>query len=166
MKHLLKLAALILIIFCHIACRTIKNSNRQQSRNANRELVDSRIQEQESTKISISTAITDSSGRFYQATIFPVDTFQFSLRDGFKGKALKVEVRGLVKQLIRVKEVRSISHTRDSSETTKSSRKVESEQVSVTKSTKRKNNALLYFLAAGFLIMIGFALNKFRRNSF
>jgi predicted nucleic acid-binding Zn ribbon protein len=88
------------------------------------------------------------------------------LRDGFKGKALKVEVRGSVKQLIRVKEVRSISHTRDSSETTKSSRKVESEQVSVTKSTKRKNNALLYFLAAGFLIMIGFALNKFRRNSF
>ena len=166
MKHLLKLAAIILIFFSHIACRTIKNSNRQQSRNANRELVDSRIQEQESTKISLSTAITDSSGRFYQATIFPVDTFQFSLRDGFKGKALKVEVRGSVKQLIRVKEVRSISHTRDSSETTKSSRKVESEQVSVTKSTKRKNNALLYFLAAGFLIMIGFALNKFRRNSF
>ena len=165
MKHLLKLAALILIIFCHIACRTIKNSNRQQSRSADRELIDSRIQEHESTKISLSTVIADSSGRFYQATIFPVDTFQFSLQDGFKGKALKVEVKGSVKQLIRVNKTGSMTYTRDSAETTKSSRKVESEQVSATKSSKRKNNALVILVAAGLVIMIGFALNKFRRNS-
>ena len=165
MKHLLKLAALILIIFCHIACRTIKNSNRQQSRSADRELIDSRIQEHESTKISLSTVIADSSGRFYQATIFPVDTFQFSLQDGFKGKALKVEVRGSVKQLIRVNEAGSMIYTRDNAETTKSSRIVESEQVAASKSSKRKNHALVFLLSAGFVIMIGFALNKFRRNS-
>ena len=165
MKHLLKLAALILIIFCHIACRTIKNSNRQQSRISERELIDSRAQEQESTKISLSTAITDSSGQFYQATIFPVDTFQFSLRDGFKGKALKVEVRGSVKQLIRVNEAGSMTYTRDNAEATKSRRIVESEQVAASKSSKRKNNVLVILVAAGLVIMIGFGIKKLRRSS-
>ena len=165
MKHIFTLAALTLMIFTHSGCRTIKSTNRQQSRISERELIDSRIREHESTSISRSMVMTDSSGEYYQATIFPADTFQFSLRDGFKGKALKVEVRGSVKQLIRLNGVGSMTHTRDSSEEVKSTRKVESEQIPASKSTKRKNNALLFLFAAGFVIMIGFALSKFRRNN-
>ena len=164
MKHIIPLAALTLVIFTHSGCRTIKSTNRQQSRTSGRELIDSRIREHDSISISRSMVMTDSSGQYYQATIFPADTFQFSLRDGFKGKALKVEVKGSVKQLIRVNDLETVSHTRDSSEATKSTRKVESEQIAASKSTKRKNNALVILLAAGLVILIGFALNKFRRN--
>ena len=77
-----------------------------------------------------------------------------------------MEVRGSVKQLIRVNEAGSMTYTRDNAEATKSRRIVESEHVAISKSTKRKNNALVFLVAAGFVIMIGFALNKFRRNSF
>ena len=87
------------------------------------------------------------------------------MRDGFKGKAFKVEVKGSVKQLIRVNEAGSMTYTRDSAETTKSSRKVESEQVAASKSSKRKNNALVILVAAGFVIMIGFGIKKLRRSS-
>ena len=76
-----------------------------------------------------------------------------------------MEVRGSVKQLIRVNKAGSISHTRDSAEATKSRRIVESEQVAASKSSKRKNNALVILVAAGFVIMIGFGIKKLRRSS-
>jgi len=76
-----------------------------------------------------------------------------------------VEVRGSVKQLIRVNKAGSISHTRDSAEATKSRRIVESEQVAASKSSKRKNNALVFLVAAGLVIMIGFGIKKLRRSS-
>ena len=42
--------------------------------------------------------VSDSSEAAYKVLIFPVDSFQFSIRDGFKGKATRVEILGTMKK--------------------------------------------------------------------
>ena len=57
---------------------------------------------QESNNYSRSASLTDSSERKYQLTIFPVDTFHFSLQNGFIVKASKVVLTGSGKQVVRL----------------------------------------------------------------
>jgi len=99
LKTIFKLTSLILIIISQSACRTTKLSNRHQDRIAVMEQTETRSREQENKQYSRSYSITDSSGQFYQITIFPADSFQFALHEGFKGKASKVEIRGSIRQL-------------------------------------------------------------------
>ena len=48
--------------------------------------------------IVMKRAVLDSNEAAYTVVIYPVDAFQFSLQDGFKGSATKVEVSGFVRQ--------------------------------------------------------------------
>ena len=156
---------LIVVILSQSACRTSKLTDRQQTRSSEAELFDIRSRGQQSTKLSRSSTITDSSGQFYQVTIFPADTFHFSMRDGFRGKALKIVVKGSKQELMQIAEFESIRNTRDSSKTVKSVHKIESEESSVIKSVKRKNIALLVLcLASGLALLIGFVWKRFSRS--
>lgn len=44
--------------------------------------------------------VRDSSDQSYQMRIFPVDTFTFSLQNGYQGKASLIEISGIRKQLL------------------------------------------------------------------
>lgn len=59
------------------------------------------ILEQETIHLSHAHSVTDSIGQVYQITIFPRDSFEFSMERGFMGKAAKVELTGLIRQLNR-----------------------------------------------------------------
>ena len=104
MKNISTLAALILVILTHSACRTSKYSNRQQTRLAVKEQFDIKTRVQEANDYSRSKSLTDSNGQSYQLTIFPADTFQFSMKNGFIGKALKVVLTGSSEQIIRLND--------------------------------------------------------------
>ena len=94
MRTNIKLAGMILIMLCHGACRTSKLSNRQRNVVSANEQTATRTIEQEDKQLSRISTLSDSSGHVYQLTIFPVDTFQFSPVNGFRGKASKIELIG------------------------------------------------------------------------
>ena len=86
----------------HSACRTSKNSNRQQTRMAVEELSEIRSRVQESNDYFSSKSLTDSNGQSYQLTIFLADTLQFSMKNGFIGKASKAVLTRSSEQIIRL----------------------------------------------------------------
>jgi len=45
-------------------------------------------------KDSRTIRLSDSTGNNYEVNIFPVDTFSFSLENGFKGKAFSISIKG------------------------------------------------------------------------
>lgn len=108
MKNIFTLPALILIILSHNGCRSTKTSNRHQNRVSVQEQYDIKARVQEFNDYSSSESLSDSSGRSFQLTIFPADTFQFSLQHGFIGKASKVVLRGSSKQVIRLTDTSRI----------------------------------------------------------
>lgn len=44
--------------------------------------------------------LTDSANELYSVSIFPADTFSFSALHGFRGKAAKIEISGLMQRVI------------------------------------------------------------------
>ena len=85
--------ALTILSFCH--CST-KNLTTQKSRTATSHAEDISIQTSESGAFQGSRiiAMSDSVNQQYRINIFPLDTFSFSLQNGFKGKASMIEVVG------------------------------------------------------------------------
>ncbi|MEJ7694643.1 hypothetical protein [Daejeonella sp.] len=99
MKHTITLATMILIIFSHGACRTSKLSARSKARHIVGERSDFKNRVMDINRYDKFKTITDSSHQSYQLTIFPADTFKFSIQNGFIGKATKIIITGSGSQL-------------------------------------------------------------------
>lgn len=90
------LESVLFISIAFTSCQTDKFLNRQKSK----------MQVSEDQKIMLSSALqarfqdshtirlSDSIGHTYQVDIFPLDTFIFSVENGFKGKAFNISIRG------------------------------------------------------------------------
>ena len=79
-------------------CSLMKTRNRlatSASSEAQTNVHESNMHQQ---SIVMKRAVLDSSEAAYTVVIYPADAFQFSLQDGFKGSATKVEVSGFVRQ--------------------------------------------------------------------
>ncbi|MEJ7780791.1 MAG: hypothetical protein WKF68_14505 [Daejeonella sp.] len=138
MKNRFEISALILIILTHSACRTSKFSSRQQTRLAVEEQSDMKSRVREVNRYVRSETITDSSGQSYQLTIFPADTFKFSLQNGFIGKASKVVVKGFSNQLIRISDTSTFSGSLTSETEGKMTREVTAKTGNRSTSVERK----------------------------
>lgn len=149
MKTIIKLASLILIILCQIACRSTKSSNRQKVNSTEIEQTETRSREQENKQYARSYSLTDSSGQFYQLTIFPVDSFQFSLREGFKGKANKVELRGSIHQLKRMTDSSVLILSANKQANSTRNRKVSIKKLDHAKSVKKTGLSWWWIFVAG-----------------
>ena len=99
-KHDKFLILLLLLIFG--ACRTEKFSVREQK--SGREVQVSTLSGKGQSRgyFFRSGTFADSNSHRYQVTIFPVDTFQFSIEKGFSGRAKQVDVKGLMRQTKRL----------------------------------------------------------------
>ena len=165
MKTIFKLAGVILIILCQSACRTHKLLNRQEDRSAAFEATDTHTREQQKKFYSMQSSIIDSSGQLYQVTIFPADTFQFSLQQGFKGKATKVEVKGSASHLKMVNDSATFSANNDSETRGTLIRKQETERLAKSKSVENKwLNWLPLCLAIAAMVMIVMIFLRFRKR--
>ena len=165
MKTIFKLAGMILIILSQSACRTHKLLNRQQDRSAAFEATDTHTREQQKKFYSIQSSIKDSSGQLYQVTIFPADTFEFSLQQGFKGKASKVELKGSASQLKMVNDSAIFSAINDREIRGTLIRKHDTEQLAKSKSVENKwLNWLPLCLAIAAMAMIVTIFLRFRKR--
>ena len=82
------------------ACRT-KNLSTQSSRMSNRHAEDISIHDVKRDSLQSSRVIElrDSVNKQYSVKIFPVDTFSFSIKGGYKGKARMIEISGIDQQV-------------------------------------------------------------------
>lgn len=167
MKTIFKLAGLILIILSQSACRTHKLTNRQQYRSAALELTDTHSREQQKEFYSLKSTIIDSSGQLYQVTIFPADTFEFSMQQGFKGKASKVELKGSIRQLKKLNDSATFSANKERETRSKIIKVHETERVINSKSLENKGfNWLQLCLAIAAAVLIAMIFPRFRKRIF
>ncbi len=119
MKITCVLAGMITIMLCHGACRTSKISSRQKAQLAFEMQSDVKSKLSEDKRFERTKSVIDSSGQSFQLTIFPVDSFKFSLQNGFVGKATKVIVKGSNDQMIRISDTIKSSVSLNSESETK-----------------------------------------------
>ncbi|MDO8994558.1 hypothetical protein [Daejeonella sp.] len=78
------------------SCQIDKFLNRQKSKmqisEDQKTMISSELQAR--LRDSHTIRLSDSTGHIYEVDIFPVDTFSFSLENGFKGKAFSISIKG------------------------------------------------------------------------
>lgn len=109
MKTLIKLSILVFIslIFGGLwSCGIGKVLNQSALLYSEKETVQSRVwtAENEFAENDRAIVLRDSGRDQYQVKIIPIDSFRYSLQDGFHGKALSIELTGSKDRLIRLEE--------------------------------------------------------------
>lgn len=164
MKNFILLTGMILIMSVQYACRANKFSNRQLNKLTRLEQTDTLIREQENIQLSHARSVTDSIGQVYQITIFPRDSFQFSMEKGFMGKAAKVELIGSIRQLNRVNDSIAFMVSKGKETKAKMIRKVESKQINNSKSVEKSRfNWWQACLAVGAVLLLGWVYQRYRK---
>ena len=153
MKTAIISAGVIIVILCHSACCTNKFKSRQQEQVTMLEQSNTGSWQETNSSLSYSSTVTDSSGQVYQVTIFPTDTFRFSMKHGFQGMATKIEVRGAINQVTRFVDTTSVLASEGKSTQEKLIRKVEEDRLGQTKSVKG-NSFDGFFLRICLLIVV------------
>ncbi|MDP3468285.1 MAG: hypothetical protein Q8S11_08120 [Daejeonella sp.] len=151
MKTLIQFGAMALIIFCGAACHSSKLMNRQQARLALKEQSNSKSRVLEHNQFERFEYLIDSSGHSYQLSIFPTDTFKFSLQEGFIGKASKVLIKGSGNQVIRITDTSKTSGTVSSELEEKVRNEVLAKSTERSVSVERKGG-LWIGIAAGLIV--------------
>lgn len=154
---------MILIMLCHGACRTSKYSNGEHIQTMEAEETNIKSSEQENKQYSLSRSIVDSIGQEYYVTIFPADSFRFSVQEGFFGKATKIELRGSEKQFSRINESITINASASRKSSSGVKRKTSNEETSRSRSMEKTRIPWILvcsILALGFLMV--FIWKRFR----
>lgn len=164
MKNFILLAGMILIMSVQYACRTTKFSTRKLDQLTRFEQTDTLIREQENIHLSRAHSVTDSIGQVYQITIFPRDSFQFSMEKGFIGKAAKVELIGSIRQLNRVNDSTVFMVSKGKETKSKMIRKQESRQINNSKSIeKNRFKGWQVWMVVGAVLLLGWVYQRFRK---
>ena len=92
---------MLLILISFSSCSTRK-LNKQKSESSSSAQSEIRMQDMMNDKIEAKRKIllTDTTKEQYSVIIFPADTFSFSARHGFKGKADRIELSGKLRRVI------------------------------------------------------------------
>ncbi len=164
MKNFILLAGMILIMSAQYACRTTKFSTRQLDKLTRLEQTDTMIREQETIHLSHAHSVTDSIGQVYQITIFPRDSFQFSVERGFIGKASKVELVGSIRKLNRVNDSTVLMVSKGKETKSKMIRKLESRQINNSKSVEKSRfKGWQVWVLVGAVLLLGWVYQRYRK---
>ena len=148
-QNRLQYSALIILIFCHC---TTKNLSTQKSRKAIHSTEDISIQSSERGFLQGSRIISmsDSVDNQYYIKIFPLDTFSFSLQNGFKGKASLIEVVGTRQEVKKIIDSSTIRAERQN-ETLYNNKSTSKESIASRqkKLQKKRSTLLLPMLTLG-----------------
>lgn len=137
-KIIQKAAWVMLVILAHTGCSSDRFLNKQQQHATDQGQMEIRTQEQKVITLHSSGIIKDSIDQNYQISIFPMDTFQFSVAEGFKGKASKIELQGKYSFVKYVQDSLSLSGAVQKSLKGRMIRKVEHSELQKTSAKRRK----------------------------
>ncbi len=156
--------ALLMLV---LSCRSSKYSNRQKVQVASKTQTDLNSALNKDNQFVRTTTLSDSIGQYYQLTIFPVDSFKFSLQSGFSGKATKVMILGSSKQLTRLSDSSKYAESLSAESAVKLTESVKAHMndrsVSVERSTVLWK--WLWISLAAIVLIIAVKLKFFKRRS-
>ncbi|SFG62306.1 hypothetical protein [Pedobacter insulae] len=155
----LTLAAIIVTLS---ACGVKKSLTRLQTKTSVQEqTTTSESQLQWSTYTRQST-VNDSTAHLYKITIFPTDSlFHFSIQEGFKGKAKKIEISGLSTQRSYATDTTSMNSITGKDKQIQTTKKATDKATSVVKAVNKHKNYWVWLVMLG----VGVGLCYFLRLS-
>ncbi len=164
-KLILKLLSLLILInFSSCSSRKLNKQKFESSATAQSEI---RLQDLNKAQYEGRRMIlmTDSSDELYTISIIPKDTFSFSTQQGFRGKAERIEVRGLVRRA----QARSDSTIFEAEQ---QNRRIYEEQKQSKMAELLRNgvferkswSVVMVFIVVGVILVIGWwVMRRFRR---
>lgn len=138
---IVKSAGMMIIMISLLACRTDKFLQTKKAGSSEIQSASTRIEENSNTSY-VGTEIislSDSSDHAYRVNIYPQDTFSFSIREGFKGKASKLEIKGIVRQVVSLVEEKVLAEEKQDYSKLSQVNKIRKEEASGEKVMKKKN---------------------------
>ncbi len=148
LKIIIRTVFISLLMLSFDSCR-IKNLDKQSLRVTDRQSTDLNIRHRQNENYEGKSfvSIKDSGDHQYRVNIFPTDTFSFSIQNGFKGNASRIEVLGTNRQTRIVSDSNSFYIGRQTEMLY--DRESESKTTAVSRAKnleKRKNSILPYLL--------------------
>jgi hypothetical protein len=154
------LALLILISFSSCNTRRLHKQKFESSSTAQSEI---RLQDlnNEGYNSKRMITLTDSANEFYKISIFPSDTFSFSAQQGFRGKAAKIEVTGLISRVLNRTDSTAQNAEKQSSRTYKEQQQREQSELYKTGGlVKKRWPAVLIVIGLVVIIVSGWFLGR------
>ncbi len=115
LQNKITISCMVLILGFQAACSRILNSDRNKSNRIQKVDMDLSAEQSEWLYDNHIMQFSDSSNTYFRIEIFPMDTFSFSLKDGFKGIASKIELKGVQHNLLKVTDSASLTLKKDKS---------------------------------------------------
>jgi hypothetical protein len=156
----MKILILTLITLILTSCGANKSVHRAKS---NVSTSEQKITNEKTLKLDSyarSITLTDSIESLYKIVIYPLDTFQFSTKQGFKGKASKIELTALTKQHSRTTDTATLTTLTDHQKQLNTAKKSTNESSNLAKTVNRSksywglNLGLVLALSIGILWVI------------
>jgi len=144
---------IVLILGFHASCSRILNSERNKAKLIQNEEVRMTSEQSELIFGNRLIQLADSSSKFFSIEIYPLDTFTFSVNDGFRGMASKIEVRGIMYE--RQKFLDSISFSTEKDQTIQYGSEYKIREKGLRASKEVKSPRLFWLVV---LFLIGFII--------
>lgn len=144
----------LLILIIQSSCSTRK-LNRQKSESSASTQSEIRMQELQKDQLEAKRKLllTDTTHEQYTVTIFPLDSFSFSKENGFRGKAERIEVKGMNRRVKTLSDSMMVQVERQSNRVYEAEERRERKEVLSGKMVDRKRwNWVIVFLG---LILAG-----------
>lgn len=159
-NQIIKSAGMMIILISLLACRTDKFLQTKRAGSSEIQSASTRIEENSNTSYhgNEMISINDSSDQTYHVNIYPQDTFSFSIREGFKGKASKMEINGIARQVVNLVEEKELAAVKQESSKQSQVNKTRKEEAYVEKVMEKMkggwNWIWICLVAAGLLVFI------------
>lgn len=166
MKTIFKIAVCLLILFIfQSGCRG-KRMQRQMMRESDKIEQTRRTQHFQSEGWSLSNLHSeiDSSKLVYQVKIFPLDSFSYSMQDGFKGAASRIEIAGSLQNHKWFEKYTTASAKKLSDSSSIVVRKEKNLVKATAKVVKRKESLFIFLGVLVLLISVWIWWRKTRRH--
>ena len=164
---IIKLLALLILISLS-SCNTRK-LNRQRSESSASEQSEIRMQDLKNAAYEGKRMIlmTDSTDEHYTISIIPADTFSYSAQHGFKGKAEKIEVTGLIRRVQTRTDSTVLHAEKQSGRTYEKQYQSEKSDLSRTRILEKRSwPVIMVFIGLAGLIGIGWWLRRWVMQRF
>lgn len=150
----------MLILGFHAGCNSrLVNSERDRTKMAQKEDVQIISKTSELINGNRLVLLTDSSSKFFSVEIFPLDTFTFSVNDGFKGKASKIEFMGIENEVQRILDSTGFRTEREKSLQYSRESQIKEKEIKSLKEVKTRRSNLVLGLI-GFIIFSYYLFHK------
>ena len=155
------------VILTITACRT-KHLNKQMTRTSDRQAQETTIKNKQNELYQGNRIISmiDSGNHQYRVNIFPLDTFSFSLHDGFKGRASVIEIIGTAHQVRQIRDSSSFIAKQQNETQYDLKSKSRETAVSRVKSLEKSKSSIIPVLLgiglAGLIVWVGWRFWKMK----